>query len=119
MLFSLDFWQKTVSYEIALLYNNHRSSHRRCFVKKGVLRNFTKLTGNSLYARVPFLINLGPRPATLLKKRLALVFSSEFYEISMNTFLYRTSLVAAASTTRFLSFMIYLNTYYSVRFRLQ
>ena len=26
-----------------------RSSHRRCSVKKGVLRNFTKLTGKRLY----------------------------------------------------------------------
>ena len=25
-----------------------RSSHQRCFVKKGILRNFAKLTGKSL-----------------------------------------------------------------------
>ena len=118
MLFSLDFWQKTVSYEIALLYNNHRSSHRRCFVKKGVLKNFTKLTGNSLCQSL-FFNKLGPQACNFIKKEtLALVFSSEFYEISMNTFLYRTSLVAVSSTTRVLSFMIYLNTYYSVHFRL-
>ena len=34
-------------------------------------------------------------PATLLKKRLAQVFSSEFCKISTNTFSYRTPLVAA------------------------
>ena len=35
-------------------------------------------------------------PATLLKKRLAQVFSCEFCEISKNTFLHRTPLVAAS-----------------------
>ena len=38
----------------------------------------------------------GLRPATLFKKRLAQVFSCEFCEISMNTFFYRTPLVAAS-----------------------
>ena len=49
-----------------------RSSHRRCSVKKGVLKNFAKFTGKTC-ARVSLLIKLqawGPRPATLLKKRL-------------------------------------------------
>ena len=35
-----------------------RSSHRRCSIRKGMLRNFAKFTGKRL------------RPATLLKKRL-------------------------------------------------
>ena len=56
---------------------------RRCFYKEGVLRNFTKFTGL--------------RPATLLKKEtLAQVFSCGFCEISKNTFLHRTPLVAAS-----------------------
>ena len=56
---------------------------RRCFYKEGVRRNFTKFTGL--------------RPATLLKKEtLAQVFSCGFCEISKNTFLYRTPLVAAS-----------------------
>ena len=56
---------------------------RRCFYKEGVLRNFTKFTGL--------------RPATLLKKEtLAQVSSCGFCEISKNTFLYRTPLVAAS-----------------------
>ena len=38
-----------------------RSSHRRCSVRKGVLRNFSKLTGKHLCLL---------QPATLLKKRL-------------------------------------------------
>ena len=37
-----------------------RGSHRRCFVKKGVLKNFIKFRPR----------NLNLRPATLLKKRL-------------------------------------------------
>ena len=32
----------------ANMFNRFRSSYRRCFVKKGVLRNFAKLTGKHL-----------------------------------------------------------------------
>ena len=69
---------------------NLRSSHRRCSVKKVVLRNFAKFTGKHLCQsrflnKVPVL-----RPATLLKKTMAQVFSCEFCEIFKNTFLYRT-----------------------------
>ena len=45
-----------------------RSSHQRCSIKKGVFRNFTKLTEKHLYQSLFF--NKGLRPATLLKKRL-------------------------------------------------
>ena len=31
-----------------ILYQNNRSSHRRCSVRKGVLRNFAKFTGKHL-----------------------------------------------------------------------
>ena len=48
-----------------------RSSHRRCSVRKGILRNFTKFTGK----------HLGQ----------SLFFSCEFCEISKNTFLQNTS----------------------------
>ena len=40
------------------------------------------------------------RPTTLLKKRLAQVFSCEFCEISKNTFSYRTPPVPASETSR-------------------
>ena len=40
--------------------NSYRSSHRRCSVKKGVLKKFAKFTGK----------HLRQRPATLSKKRL-------------------------------------------------
>ena len=47
-----------------------RSSHRRCSVKKGVLRNFPKFTGKHLCQSLFFIKVAGLRPATLLKKRL-------------------------------------------------
>ena len=47
-----------------------RGSHRRCSVKKGVLRNFSKLTGRYLCQSLFFNKVAGFRPATLLKKRL-------------------------------------------------
>ena len=53
------------------------------FCKKGVLRNFSKFTG-------------GLRPATLLKKRLWYRYFPVNFAKFQNTFLYRTSLVAAS-----------------------
>ena len=35
-------------YVALLLAKHYRSSHRRCSVKKGVLRNFAKFTGKHL-----------------------------------------------------------------------
>ena len=49
-----------------------RSSHRKCSIKEGVVKNFAKFKRNTC-ARVSFLIKLqawGLRPATLLKVRL-------------------------------------------------
>ena len=45
-------------------------SHRRCSVKKSVLRNFAKFTGKHLCQRLFFNKVAGPRPVTLLKKSL-------------------------------------------------
>ena len=57
--------------------NKYRSSRPEVFCKKVLLEN--------------------PRPATLLKKlTLAQVLSCEFFEISKNTFLHRTLLVAVS-----------------------
>ena len=47
-----------------------RSSHQRCFVKKGVLRNFAKFTGKHLCHRLIFNDVAGLRHATSLKKIL-------------------------------------------------
>ena len=46
-----------------------RSIHLRCFVKKGVLRNFTIFTGKHLCHRF-FFNKVHARPSTLLKKSL-------------------------------------------------
>ena len=47
-----------------------RSSHQRCSVRKGVLRNFAKFTGKHL-SQVLFYNKVADlEPATLLKKRL-------------------------------------------------
>ena len=46
------------------------SSHQRCSVRKGVLRNLAKFTGKDLCQSLFFNKVSGLRPATLLKKRL-------------------------------------------------
>ena len=44
-----------------------RSSHRRCFVRKGVLRNLAKFTGKHLCQG---LLMSGPKACNFIKKRL-------------------------------------------------
>ena len=56
------------------LWTRDRSSHQRCSMKKGILRNFTKFTGKHLAYNF------------MKKEILAQVFSCEFFEISKNTF---------------------------------
>ena len=56
------------------------SSHQRCPMKKGVLRNFTKFTGKHLCQRC----NSGIQRYS--KETLAQLFSCEFCEISKNIF---------------------------------
>ena len=46
------------------------SSHQRCSMEKGGLRNFTEFTGNHLCQSLFFNKNAGVRPTTLLKRRL-------------------------------------------------
>ena len=58
-----------------------RSSLQRCSVKKGVLRNFAKLTGKHLWQSLFF-----NKVAGLWQETLTQVFSCEFCEISKNTF---------------------------------
>ena len=64
----------------------------RCFVRKGVLRNFEKFTGKHMCQRLFFNNFSGLRPAALLKKRQWSRFSVEFCEISKTPFLRNTSL---------------------------
>ena len=51
---------------------NCRSSHQRCSLRKGVIRNFAKFTGKHLCQSLFFykVAGQGLRPASLLKKRL-------------------------------------------------
>ena len=75
-----------------LIVNIFRSSRPEVFCKEGILRNFTKFTGNTC-ARVSFLIKLGLQ---LYQRRdSGTGFSCEFCGISKSTFLHRTTLVAA------------------------
>ena len=60
-------------------YPKTRSSCPKVFCKKGVLNNFTKFTGKHLCQNLFFNKVAGWR-----------VFSCEFFEISKNTFSYRT-----------------------------
>ena len=59
------------TYNISLVWweINFRSSHCRCSVKKGVLKNFAKSTGKHLCLRSATWLK-GLRSATVLKKRL-------------------------------------------------
>ena len=62
------------------------SSHRRCSVKKGVLRSFTKFAGKYVCQGL-FLIKVQALACNIIKNQtLAKVFSCEFYEISNNAF---------------------------------
>ena len=73
---------------IGKLQKKGRSSHQSCFIKKGVLRNFTKFTGKHLCQSLFFNkvagLNCRPKACNFIKKEtLAQVFSCEF---SKNTF---------------------------------
>ena len=93
MLLPVSLNEKLGAYEI----NNKaisiiRSSHRRCSVKKGVLRNFAKFTGKHLCQSVFFNKVAGLRPATLLKKRLWYrCFPVKFAKFLRTPFLQNTS----------------------------
>ena len=47
---------------------NYRSSHGKCSIRKGVLRNFTKFSGKHLCQSLFFDKVASLRPATLLKR---------------------------------------------------
>ena len=84
----MEFFVKIVtSKETNPLLRRFRSSHRRCSVKKGALRNFAKLTGKDLCQSLFFNKVAGLWPVTLLRKEtLAQAFLCEFCKISKNTF---------------------------------
>ena len=97
------FWTSASGYSrtlfhgyLSIILQRCRSSRPEVFCKRGVLRNFTKFTGKHLCQSLFFNKVAGLRPATLLKKTLAQVFSCEYCEIYKNTFLQRTTLMAAS-----------------------
>ena len=69
-------------------FSFYRSSRPETFCKKGVLKNFTKFTGEHLHQGLFFNF--------IKKEALAQVFFCEFCEIFKNTFSYRTPSVAAS-----------------------
>ena len=74
------------SLHLSTLTEKLRSSHWRCSVGKGVLRNFAKLQGNTC-ARVSFSIKLQAKAWYFIKKEAPTqMFSCEFCETSKNTF---------------------------------
>ena len=90
----------------------NRSSHRRCSIRKGFLRNFTKFTGKHL-RQCHFLNKVADlRPATLFtKETLAQVFSCEFLRAP---FLQKTSgqlLLYEALTSKFISAILGFHTF--------
>ena len=74
----------------------YRTSHQRCSVEIGILKNFPKFTGEHLRQSLFCNKIAGLRSATLLKETLAQAFSYEFCEIFKNTFFHQTPLVAAS-----------------------
>ena len=75
-----------------IICKNNRSSHERCPVRKGVLRNFAKFTGKQLCQSLFFNKVAGMKPATLLKKRLChRCFSVNFAKFLRTPFLQNTS----------------------------
>ena len=69
-----------------------RSSHRRCFIIKGVLRNFAKFTWKHLCQCLYINEVVDLMPATLLKKKLLhRCFSVNFLKFLETPFLQNTS----------------------------
>ena len=84
------FWK--VRFLLKLSIKSHRSSHRRCSLRKGVLRNFTKFIGKRLCQSLFFNKVAGIRPTTLLKKRLShMCFPLNFVKFLRTPFTQNTS----------------------------
>ena len=81
-----------------------KNSHPKLFCKKCVLWNFVNFIGKHLCQSFSFNkvgLSLLPQACNFIKKKpLAQMFSCEFYEISKNSFYYRTPLVAASGWAR-------------------
>ena len=73
-------------------FSSNRSSRPEVFCKEGIIRNLAKLTGEHLCQSLFFNKVAGLRHATLIKRVSG---TGDFFEISENTFFYRTPPVAA------------------------
>ena len=71
--------------------NNKRSIHRRCSLRKDVLRNSAKFTGKRLCHSLFFNRVAGLRPATLLKRFWRSCFPVNFSKFLRTPFLQYTS----------------------------
>ena len=81
-----------------------RGSQRRCSLRKGVFRNFTRFTGKHLSQSL-FLMKLLVSACNFIKKgALAKLFSCEFCETSKNTF-FTEHLWTTASGLRWKTFL--------------
>ena len=80
--------QEIARARVSFLIKLQAWGHRRCSIKKGVLRNIAKSTGKRLCQGL------------FKKETLAQAFSCEFCEISKNTVFYRTPPVAASVLIR-------------------
>ena len=79
-------------------FSSNRRSQRKCSVRKGVLRNFAKLTRKHPCQSLFF--NKGARACNFIKKEtVAQLFSCEFCEISTST-IFTEHLRATASLVR-------------------
>ena len=88
-------WKISDSHQSLSWWSWFRSSYQRCSFKKGVLKNFTKLTGKHL-CQCLFFNKVAGACNFIKKETLAQVFSCQFCEIFKNTFFKRTPLVAAS-----------------------
>ena len=86
------------------MYACNRSSHQRCSIKKGVLRNFAKFLRKHLCHSLFFNKVAGLRAATLLKKRLwHRCFPMNFAKFLRTPFLQNTSWRLLLMQSNFLS----------------
>ena len=82
---------KVPHYFLRHAHTRYRSSRLEVFCKKGVVRNFAKVTGKHLCQSLLFGIVEGLRPATLLKRRLwHRCFPANFVEFLRTPFLQNT-----------------------------
>ena len=73
---------RTLTRKTTFPHERDRSSRPECSVRKGVLRNFAKLTGKHLCQSLIFNKVTGKACNFIKKESLAQVFSCEFCEIS-------------------------------------